>query len=334
MLDVAVRNVTTPLDGKALEIDLRDKNQRPLLPTLSPMDCGHLPTIQVGPSTSAHKAQVFVQVDGEPWYVVLRLDGHEVTVPFGLLLRPPNEDEDEDEEEEEKPRPPRYCPNTFATPADPQPSTVRPRAAAGVASANPIMVKTVFCRPWTITATFNAAPPPCHCPCCEYRQYVRSEMGYSVTIPPIGRLLFIDGSPAFDYIEIPIPGWLGGPIRIISRLSRGVWREDTAMIEGNPGRPMRYGHRADVGTPSFDNALQDYPSPCEYWANDEPQAGFALLDPILLNNPNGAFARQFFSTPLLTFDVDVEFRGEIIDSCRGGVANGPNFWRWTHSEPV
>jgi hypothetical protein len=89
-------------------------------------------------------------------------------------------------------------------------------------------------------ADFSAAPKPCRCSCCEYRQYVR------------GQFLDANGDP--EPFDLP-----SGPLDV------DEYQEDGVIDEFGPGRHGYYGHR-DTSTPG-DEYVNDG---CGYRANDTP----------------------------------------------------------------
>ena len=116
-------------------------------------------------------------------------------------------------------------------------------------------------------------------------------------------------------MPIPLP-WPLPTLYAPTTLDPAAWQEDTLLL--NPAQRVAYGHRDEMGTPAFDSALQDYPTPCEYWGFDSPRVS---AGPGLLGRG-------------LQLQVDLEFRGEIIDACRGGVADGPRLWTWRWNSPL
>ena len=165
-----------------------------------------------------------------------------------------------------------------------------------------------LCRPWTITATFNAAPsPPCRCVCCEYRQDVRGESDLRIPLPaPLRDIIILPLSPPLSK-PVPIPGT---PLVFQIPATIGPeFQEDTLYV--NPLLRYAYGHRNEKGTPAFDTVDQDYPIECEYWGWDGPRIELPA----------------FFLGTAWVLHVDWEFRGRIIDACEGGDKES-RLWQW------
>jgi len=127
---------------------------------------------------------------------------------------------------------PECCPDTFNVPANRSGNKVV-RLAAGLRKAG---------EEFDMLATFKAAPPPCECGCCEYRQDVRGKFTY-------------DGQK----LEHPLAG---------GNLSETDWQEDSDAATGRPW----YGHRSDTASPGGDNDryLPDRAIGCEYRGHDYP----------------------------------------------------------------
>ena len=328
IVDAAIRSARTQVSGKDLRVKLLDGNGQPLLSVFDPVGRGILPAMRWSGKTSAHKAQVFMQTAADPGFVELTAFGDSKLLPLdprsvaGEGQEAANQQEPEGDSEEtdgddddghddengQDDDDAKCCPESFVTPDGAQPTVQRPDGAGG---------RRIICRPWTIQATFNAAPDPCDCQCCEYRQYVQGHLNITMPLGVFGDIVVQNLSPDMDYTNVNIPIPFGPPLTIpIVRQLGNTWGEDTIMVPGAPGHPTAYGHRDDMGTPQFDDLLQDYPDDCSYWAWDQPE----------FDCPAALRGIGF------TFHAHVNFYGVIIDTCNedkiAGPKAGPITWDW------
>ncbi|HYG79755.1 MAG TPA: hypothetical protein VD861_05170 [Pyrinomonadaceae bacterium] len=308
-VDVALRGVSGPVHGSDLRVNLLDATFTPLNKLTHNLDFVNLPSFTWHGSTSIFKSEQFGEARVPPAYLSLQLFGHreifaltlktEEKVPGTTPDTPPPV---------EPPRPPprpqpsgkKCCPDTFITPTGALPTLVRK-----VPNTVAVMI---ICKPWVIEATFNDAPPPCICNCCEYRQFVKGTM--TVTAP--GGTPTFDISPITDYKEPDkLPGQPPPKPIPVKGLNPETFVEDTIGDPARPGNPFKFGYRNDLEIrPGRKlDVVQDYPTPCSYWALDTP----------------GGEKRAGG-----TYNIDVTFKGQIVDICNNeAIVAGPNIWTWT-----
>jgi hypothetical protein len=141
-------------------------------------------------------------------------------------------------------------------------------------------------------ADFGSAGAGCTCSCCEYRQYVRGT--FTVNGRPIQHL-------------VPNPAG-GAPIPMKARPAPGG--ADNFLEDGIPSPPagvnVYYGHRSEGSADTTDTYLPDRATGCQYRGNDFPGIKAA----------SGT-----------TYTVDLDFRGQIIDTCNAN--NVANTADWT-----
>lgn len=150
-------------------------------------------------------------------------------------------------------------------------------------------------RPWVVTARFDNGAG-LDCDCCEYRQLVSGKMDR--TLPggaPENK------SPILDYAADFTP----------KRMHPTEFREDATGDILNPGTPKkRYGYK-----PSEKPRAEAY-TDCAYWCIDAPAF------PISPVEPAGTI-----------IDIDVTFRGCIVDVCCGGIKESKE-WKWVQNFTV
>lgn len=167
-----------------------------------------------------------------------------------------------------------------------------PANRSGCTSSIPGSVRETF----DMNADFAAAPYPAACFCGEYRQYARGNFT-------------ANGRP----VEFLMPDPAGGVRRMLPRPAPGG-PSDNSQEDGKPaatsgfGVNVFYGHRsASYGNGNlFDQYQPDRTGGCQYRGHDEPGAG---------NIPNG-----------VTFELDADFRGQIIDVANGNQVIATREW--------
>lgn len=320
-VDVALRAISRSVYAADVEIDLLDAHFLPLRRMSLGLDNVELPRLSWSGVASAFKSVQFEQASDAPAFLVIAVFGHRET--FGLIGKPQQGPADDDagedggddggtiQDEPPPPPPPRCCPNQFDTPQGNQPKRVVPATNA----AGAVVGASILCKPWTVEATFNNAPPPCNCPCCEYRQLVRGTM----TMTPPGGGAAVDISPVTDYAPVAGPPGPAGPPppAPVQGVNAGGFVEDTIGDPTRPGDPMSFGRRNNMGfRPGLDSFTpQDYPTPCSYWALDAPGLG------------------SFFPTGT-TVAINITFRGRIIDTCNGNAVLRERDWTWNFNQVV
>ena len=308
-VNLTVSDLDGPLAGEEVELNLLDEAGNPLECLNPGAFLGPAPSIEWSGSRQYVPSGLFAGGDKPPVAIHVRILGHSLTVatdPGGRRKGDKGKAKDAgggDREQPEEPSapgkkrraPPKCCVDQFNTPNGAQPTTHVVAAPVG----------SILCRPWVVTASFGSTAP-CDCNCCEYRQFVRGTM---TATPPGGAAR--DVSPILDY------QWFIGPLLpgqarplVPIRLHAQAWHVDSLGDPTNPGVPwIQYGPRA-----MCPSTIQDYPTPCTYWALDAP-----------------GYRNQLIGTQV---NFAVEFRGEIIDTCNGGVTSGPNNWTWTVNQAI
>lgn len=99
-------------------------------------------------------------------------------------------------------------------------------------------------------------------------------------------------------LEHPLPGG--------KRLERDTYHED-GLVNPPAGINVYYGHRAEGNTDPSDIYSTDRPSGCDYSGRDYPGVASSALIAV-------------------TLTTDLGFRGEIIDTCRGGEVKRSSEW--------
>ena len=140
---------------------------------------------------------------------------------------------------------------------------------------------------FNMEADFNAP-----CACCEYRQFVRG------TFTVNGR-----------NVQHLLPDPAGGPARpMLPRPAAGAPNDnflEDGVVNAPAGVNTFYGHRSEGNTDTTDRYLPDRPDGCQYRGNDFPGIRANTGD---------------------TFAVDLDFRGQIIDTCNGNAVKNTVEW--------
>ncbi|HEX8742792.1 MAG TPA: IPT/TIG domain-containing protein [Thermoleophilaceae bacterium] len=134
------------------------------------------------------------------------------------------------------------------------------------------------------------------CNCCEFRQFIRGS--HIVNGTRINHLL---------------PDPAGGPPRPMLPRPPAGSANDNFLEDGlsppQAGMNVFYGHRSEtITTDATDQYLPDRPNGCQYRGNDSP----------FVSGPIGA-----------TFTLDLDFRGQIIDTCNGNAVKETREWTVT-----
>jgi hypothetical protein len=196
------------------------------------------------------------------------------------------------------------CPTKFETPTGNLTTTIKPIDFMGVQ-----LGWMVHAEPWIIKAAFSNRKN-CLCACCEYRQSVKGSStktlanGQKISLAPVRDYAWTGLSPE------------GLTLRPLKRGPGDDFKEDTVGDPEQPGHPLAYGHRGDtharIKLPNGDieELCDDYPDPCSYYALDRP-GGITVV----------AGNRV---------DVDLTFRGEIIDVCQENAVVERKEWTWKY----
>ncbi|HVR47270.1 MAG TPA: IPT/TIG domain-containing protein [Candidatus Binatia bacterium] len=146
---------------------------------------------------------------------------------------------------------------------------------------------------------FDSTGPGCVCSCCEYRQFVRGTFT-------------VNGVTKVKMLRNPAGG---PPLKLLPRPAAGAasdnFRED-GLVTPDPGMNVWYGHRAEPITTDTTDIYQqpDRATGCQYRGNDFP--GYAGL-------------------PGTTVSIDLDFRGQVIDTCNGNAVVQQIEWTVTCS---
>jgi len=146
---------------------------------------------------------------------------------------------------------------------------------------------------------FDSTGPGCVCSCGEYRQFVRGTFT-------------VNGTVVVKMLRNPAGG---PPLKLLPRPAAGAasdnFRED-GLVTPPAGMNAFYGHRSEPVTTDTTDMYQqpDRPTGCQYRGNDFP--GHA-------------------NVPGTTFAMDIDFRGQVIDTCNGGAVIQQNEWTVTCS---
>jgi hypothetical protein len=141
---------------------------------------------------------------------------------------------------------------------------------------------------FTMDAVFSSSGYPKLCGCAEYRQFVRG----SFTINGVRQQRFLPdpaGGPPIELLPMPAPGAA----------------DDNFREDGNTGTVRHYGHRDAGADPNGKYDRPDQRSGCRYTGKDAP----------LVSALAGS-----------RVEVDLEFRGVIIDVCAGNEVLVEKFW--------
>lgn len=144
---------------------------------------------------------------------------------------------------------------------------------------------------------FDSTGPGCTCSCCEYRQFIRGTFTANGT-----------------NVVLLLPNPAGGaPLKCLPRPAAGApsdnFRED-GLVSPPAGVNVHYGHRSEGSTDTTDTYLPDRATGCQYRGNDFPG----------LTASTGT-----------TVAVDLDFRGQAIDTCNASACVQQNEWTVTCS---
>ncbi len=144
---------------------------------------------------------------------------------------------------------------------------------------------------------FDSSGAGCVCSCCEYRQLIRGTFTANGT-----NIVHLLPNPAG-----------GAPLRMLPRPATGA-TDDNFLEDGIPTPPsgtnVYYGHRSEGSTDSTDTYLPDRATGCQYRGNDFPG----------LTGPTG-----------MTVSIDLDFRGQCVDTCNANASVQQNDWTVTCS---
>lgn len=283
------------VQGHDLTLQLLDDARKPLQTTKSLYDFGDLPDLTMGFATTYFKDVEFQLGDAAPSHLYIRLFGQSLIAPVLLTT----------DTAIIVPAETGIAPMAMAAPPDKcccidpngfqTPTGVLPNFI--VLGANGF----TYFKPegWKVTASFTD-DDDCECGCCQYRQEVKGKM---LVIPPGGGRPLNRGN-ILDY----------DATGTALRLTETVFREDGQGDRANPGTPKkRYGYR-----PSQKPNVEAYGAGnCNYWCLDAPS--FPLETGVF---PQGT-----------VIDIDVTFRGCIVDTCCGGVKESKE-WKWVQRETL
>lgn len=145
---------------------------------------------------------------------------------------------------------------------------------------------------------FDSSGAGCTCSCGEYRQYIRGTFTANGT-----NIVHLLPNPAG-----------GAPIKMLPRPAAGA-ANDNFLEDGIPTPPsgvnVYYGHRSEGSSDTTDTYQQpDRATGCQYRGNDFPG----------LTGPTG-----------MTVAIDLDFRGQCIDTCNSNSVVRTNDWTVTCS---
>jgi hypothetical protein len=144
---------------------------------------------------------------------------------------------------------------------------------------------------------FDSTGAGCVCSCCDYRQFIRGTFTANGTA-----------------IALLLPNPAGGPpLKMLPRPAAGSPSDnflEDGLVAPPAGTNVHYGHRSEGSTDSTDKYLPDRATGCQYRGNDFPGLTSAVGTSV---------------------SVDVDFRGQAIDTCNGNTAVQQNEWTVTCS---
>ncbi len=146
---------------------------------------------------------------------------------------------------------------------------------------------------------FDSTGPGCVCSCCEYRQFVRGTFTSNGT-----------------NVVLLLPNPAGGaPLKCLPRPAAGAASDnflEDGLVSPPAGMNVHYGHRAEPVTTDTTDMYQqpDRPTGCQYRGNDFP---------------------GLTASPGTTVMVDLDFRGQAIDTCNANACVQQNEWTVTCS---
>ena len=139
---------------------------------------------------------------------------------------------------------------------------------------------------------FDSSTPGCDCSCCEYRQLLRGTFTANGTT-----LVHLLPNPAG-----------GAPLKLLPRPAAGS-ASDNYLEDGIPSPPsgtnVYYGHRSEGSTDSTDTYLPDRATGCQYRGNDFP---------------------GITASAGTTVTIDLDFRGQAVDTCNTNACVQQNDW--------
>jgi hypothetical protein len=144
---------------------------------------------------------------------------------------------------------------------------------------------------------FESTGAGCTCSCGEYRQLLRGSFVVSGTT-----IVHLLPNPA-----------VGAPVKMLPRPAAGA-TADNFLEDGLTGSigsaNVYYGHRSEGSTDTTDQYLPDRATGCQYRGNDFPGITSAV----------GTIV-----------SIDLDFRGQSIDTCNGNAVSQQNEWTVTCS---
>ncbi|HEY6326660.1 MAG TPA: IPT/TIG domain-containing protein [Candidatus Cybelea sp.] len=144
---------------------------------------------------------------------------------------------------------------------------------------------------------FDSTGPGCVCSCCEYRQFVRGTFTANGTT-----------------IVLLLPNPAGGaPLKLLPRPAAGAPSDnflEDGLVSPGAGVNVHYGHRSEGSTDPTDTYLPDRPTGCQYRGNDFP---------------------GITSSAGTNVTVDLDFRGQAVDTCNATACVQQNEWTVTCS---
>lgn len=144
---------------------------------------------------------------------------------------------------------------------------------------------------------FDSTPAGCVCSCGEYRQLLRG------TFTANGKTLVH---------LLPNPGG-GAPLKLLPRPASGS-ASDNFLEDGIPspasGTNVHYGHRSEGAADSTDTYLPDRATGCQYRGNDFP---------------------GITASAGTNVTIDLDFRGQAVDTCNRNSCVQQNDWTVTCS---
>lgn len=144
---------------------------------------------------------------------------------------------------------------------------------------------------------FDSTGAGCVCSCGEYRQFVRGTFA-------------ANGTTVVHLLPNPAGG---APVKMLPRPAAGDASDnfiEDGLVSPPAGANVYYGHRSEGSTDSTDMYLPDRATGCQYRGTDFP--GLA-------------------SVAGTNVSVDLDFRGQAVDTCNGTATVQQNEWTTTCS---
>ena len=145
---------------------------------------------------------------------------------------------------------------------------------------------------------FDSTGSGCVCSCGEYRQFVRGTFTSN-------------GTTIAHFLPNPAGG---APVKMLPRPAAGAAADnfiEDGLVSPPAGMNVYYGHRSEtVTTDSTDMYSPDRPTGCQYRGNDFPGLAGSVGTSVT---------------------VDLDFRGQAVDTCNAGAAVQQNEWTVTCS---